>query len=397
MRQLFTILYFLFTMKYSLANLFDYTVKIKQAKTTGYHQLSLSPELIRKTQADFSDLRLLLGNKEIPYHIKKETKADSIFFVECDIIEQELQKDNVYYCVFRQAEKKAINNLYIISKNIDSQKKINLLGSNDHQYWYPIEEKTNPYTSYYYEKSEKVKQLFFSTKEYMFYKLVMKDVRDKRLKIIHAGYYAKKKNDAVNSGIAWDIQSQKGTKTLHEISLKTLKPHYLEKIQIQLSEPIRHRMGVKVYGLMRSKDFDRPIKKQIAKGTLGPETINEFAVEAGVYDSLYLEIENKNQQNYQLRKIISSCFDYYAIAKLSNVRRYMFKFGNEKLSMPSYELKDYSQKKYPILPQLLHEEVVPTQQLLHKKKKSYSIIFFILLSVVIFSVFFFIGRKAFRG
>lgn len=123
-----------------------YKSKIEGTLTrSGYYNIELSQQLIATSNKfDFGDLRILdSSGKEVPYFVRSENPIKEInSFVPYKIYSSSI-KDSLNTQIIDNSSLDEISRIYVIVRNAEASKYIQVRGSNDLNQWYIVKQQSN--------------------------------------------------------------------------------------------------------------------------------------------------------------------------------------------------------------------------------------------------------------
>ena len=342
---------------------FSYEAKVAPVSTSGYYKITLSPELLGKLDPYRSDLRIYDGSgKEQPYilHSEKAVSTTSLF-KEYEILEKAYLQDTISYLIFENPEKRAIDNVSFIVKNTDVQKRARLSGSDDRQNWYVIKDNYLLHAMQSTEATSELKILNFPLNDYVYFKLEINDNWRLPINILKVGYYDTHQIKGISTEYDYPIISQNDSLKTSYVKLDLPESKYLEKLSLEVS-------GAEYYSrfanlLVRKERLNRKKKTEVYFESIGSMELNsnsrnEIQLKGQSVKTLYLEIDNKDNQPLVVEKVTASHLNRYIVAELKPNATYTLKFGEENLSTPDYDINNFVSKILPDASKTIHGDIV---------------------------------------
>ena len=157
---------------------FKWKSKIDDVKKSGFHNILLSPSLNSKLNYEFSDIRIYDNeNSEIPYLLRTEVAVVyKQLFKEYKIVSKKSVKGSTQVIIKNQLKSK-VNNVNIVIKNSNVQKKVKLFGSDDQKNWFVIKDDYLFYSIYSDEETSEIQLMDFPLSDYAYFKIEVDDTK----------------------------------------------------------------------------------------------------------------------------------------------------------------------------------------------------------------------------
>src|SRR4051812_39086617 len=178
------------TVLLSAAQSYQWRASIDSVPADGFYRIALNPSVSTHLHPGFYDLRILSGNKEVPYILQKEEPAKrTVLFKEYEITSKELHAGAISYITLRNSAKNSIDNIQLVVRNSDVAKSIKLTGSDEQIEWFTIKDNYDFYSVFSTKETSEITILNFPLSNYEYYRLEINDKKSKPINIIKAGYY----------------------------------------------------------------------------------------------------------------------------------------------------------------------------------------------------------------
>tara|TARA_R110002050_G_scaffold221792_2_gene357662 strand:- start:24988 stop:26226 length:1239 start_codon:yes stop_codon:yes gene_type:complete len=327
---------------------FEYSAFINPVDSSGFHKVVLNPFLLGLLNKGMYDLRIYdENNQEVPYLFSEEASSSTnATFREYEITEQHFRENEVSYLVFHNPEKKEVNNLSIVVQNTDVQKHARLSGSNDNKTWYVIKNNYLLHSMHSNSETSNLNILNFPLSNFEFFKLEIDDYWKLPIHILKVGYY--------------DYELQKGRVTTFDIPFRWSKDtlnssyyqlalsdsFYVEKLQFQMSgaDYFNRYTQISIPETLIRKKKEIHHSRTLRSFELNSNSDNLVNIGGFSTDSLYVEIQNQDNQPLKMQHVTGSYLNKYVIADFNPSHTYTIKFGAKNAVKAHYDLESFSDK-----------------------------------------------------
>jgi len=342
---------------------FSYEAQVAPVSTPGYYKITLSPELLGKLDPYRSDLRIYDGDgKELPYlrHSEKALSTTSLF-KEYNILEKAYEQDTISYLIFGNPDRRAIDNVSIIVQNTDVQKRARLSGSEDQKNWYVIKDNYLLHAMQSTDATSELKILNFPLNDYAYFKLEINDNWKIPINILKVGYYDTHQIKGISTEFDYPIASQKDSLKTSYVKLDLSESKYFEKLSLEVSGAEYYSRSANIFvrkERLTSKKETEVYFESIGSIELNSNSRNEIQLRGRSVKTLYLEIDNKDNQPLDIEKAKASYLNRYVVAELQPEATYTLKFGEESLTTPDYDISSFAAKILPGASKIVHDDIV---------------------------------------
>ena len=325
---------------------YNYRSDVEKLNKNEFCKIFLPTDITAKLKNDFSDIRLYDSNNvEIPYVFQQEQISTEIeLFTEYEIIEIEHIKRYAYTrLVIHNPSKNKINNIALRIKNADVRKHLKLNASYDNENWYVLKD------NYYYnsinniENTSEIRILNFPLSDYEYYELLIGDCYDKPINITQAGYYNTHKENGKYTEISDIKYSIKDSLKQTFVEVIT-NGNYIDKIIFDIDSPRYYYREAELF-VKRAENLKkktRMYEEQIANINLISNSSNSFNMGNLKEDTIYIKINNNDNQALNINEIKFMQLNKYLIAELGKNKTYYLKFSDKKSNKPNYDLKYFT-------------------------------------------------------
>lgn len=341
---------------------------ITTVKENGLYKIELIPSVKQYMKQNLQDLRVLNSdNKETPYVLLSEPllKAKSNF-TEYEIVSQKHFNANsgihlhwrfVYAyteIIVKNANKESISNIAFNINNSDAYKYCAIEGSDDMSQWYSVSEKQELSLAYNEVYTNQYKCIYFPLTNYQYYRLLVEDWNSQPLKINSAGYFknsviAGKLNDLIFlKEITEDAKNKTST-----IKLAFTNNQQIDRIDFKIKEPrlFKRQANIYTYETVTNKKSVSQVKKTLFNFELSSDRPLFFDLPNINENTLYIEIENKDNPPLEIDSISCKQLASYAICDFKANQNYSLVCGDSTLKLPEYDLIHFVSQ----IPQLMPE------------------------------------------
>ena len=331
---------------------FKYESAINKISQDGFYKIYLSPEVIARSMADLSDLRIVSSKgKFLPYAIETELPADYENFIAFPTLEAVEEKDSTSVVVIQNVSDRPINTLWVNLKNAAVQRTADLLGSDDRVSWYAIKESISLIEASETKLDHYSQSLSFPTTTYKYLKIKIDNKKKNPLKIIQVGIYQNKIRPAKfdrlpNPVIIW----KDSTNNTSYLKLKFGLNYQLDKLHFQITAPKYYDRAVSIFEIVNGqKTFIKEAKLTSGSG-------NELYFSAKT-NEIQFEIQNDDNPPLTINGIRAYQQSEFIISYLEKGDAYRLLFDDFSAKLPSYDLASFTQKNKIELPELTHSIV----------------------------------------
>jgi hypothetical protein len=340
---------------------FQTSAKIMDVKQSGFHEISLSPEIRSYSKQDLSDLRIFnsKGN-EIPYFIDTNSEVLSNSFEEYSIVSKNvLPKKSTSLIIALPATKSKQLSLYIA--NADVKKNFSISGSNDQKEWFGI---TNSQILTGLSSSEEtyvVKTISYPLSTYGYLKITFDDTKTLPINILKAGNFNSQLRKTVPHVLTNAKMERSELINKKETRLKVSfnRPNIVNKIHFTIKQPTYYKRNViiykKTYEEVKHKRILR--EEELASFELHSESNGNFTIPEIFEKEFYIKIENQDNQPLTIALVKLLQKPVSIVADLSNADHYTLKTENKTLTGPDYDVLNFKKGALKSLPKTSIYEV----------------------------------------
>ena len=365
---------------------YRFTAPITYSGTSGFYQLTLSPQIIARCNANLSDIRLLDENgKTVPYVLQKDlpTKYQRHFIAFESV---PFTADSSTALLVKSQGNTVIQNLSLTIKNNSVKRIINLLGSDDLKKWYAISEDIpvngaeNPNKTYYEQL------LSFPASSYQYYKISIANKNKTPIKIIKAGIYSDDKVSGKYQELPVPSISQKDSGAISFIKLKFNDVFEIDKITLKFFAPKFFKRDIELSKIVNGQQepFTDPVSFSLNPATF---QINQTAKELGI------TILNNDNAPLKLTQITAYQLSQSLSSYLEAGKKYHVEFGDSSAKQPQYDLRFFTDSitKSVSVAQIgnITANINPAKATVNKTKINYTYVMWAAIAIILLILGFF--------
>ncbi|MBI1769199.1 MAG: hypothetical protein HY015_08975 [Bacteroidetes bacterium] len=356
----FAITFFLAT--FSFAQKFVAEASLPPVSKNGFYRVTITPEFVAYLNRGFTNIRIYdKQNHEVPYLTEEEVPVfSSTTFIEYPIIE----KTNTPQCctriIFRNREKRPINNISLAIKNAETIKEATLLGSDDQKKWYALKEHFFLSAVQAPDKTYEVRVVDFPLSNYEFVALNINDSLTAPLNIIRAGFY----QTSEVTGNYSPISPSQLTKTnslkekTTQLKLEFDSEKIIDKLEFEISgAPLYHRYADLYIPALTKNRKGKLVKSKEFIQTLEFTSTHQASYRINSIKTKEVNIEVKNEDNTPLKfsSVQALQLNRYLEAYLEQGEIYSIKIGDTNMPAPSYDI-GYFRDSIPTNPPVIRAD-----------------------------------------
>ncbi|MGN6397787.1 MAG: hypothetical protein ACTHMI_19600 [Mucilaginibacter sp.] len=324
---------------------FKYQAKLDSVKSTGFYKIKLSPAFLSKSDAGFTDIRIIDNKGNFVPYITSDNlpRIDSEVFVTFPELKQ--KPDTGISYTLENVTEQPINKLWLKLRNTAVKRTVNLYGSDDHEQWFAVDEDIPLQSSTQDNGGSYMQYLAFPASNYKYFKVLINDKHKAPLSFLMAGVYAKR--SVVNSYSDIPIlklDKADSGKTTHIII--SLADNYLvNTIMLDIDNPKFYKRNVTVYA-WKKMGREQVTATDVMSGKNGTIFMDAKT------NKLELEIDNGDNPPLHVAGIKLSQADNPIAAYLQAGKSYKLLTGDASAATPVYDLKFFTDSIHAQLPEI---------------------------------------------
>jgi len=333
---------------------FKYKAALQKIDSTGFYRIGLQPELVAKAKPDLSDIRIA------------DAKGNFVPYIQAGSLPQKSQKSFVVFPEISNTPKTDTSTVFIIEnktglvldrlwvrlQNTAVKRKVNLLGSDDSNQWFAIQEDIPLQEAIQNSEGTYLQSLSFPASNYRYLKIQVNDKNKNPVKFLEAGIYTEYASTAQSyTPVApLNIIRADSNKTTF-IDIKLNNNYQINKLHLNISAPRYYKRAVAVYQFVNNG------KELLSEAELSSDKTPDLLIAAKA-KHLLLEISNGDNQPLSIGEIKAFQSDEYLVSYLEAKQSYRFVVGDSLAQAPEYDLKFFADSIGGNTPVIKHEAVV---------------------------------------
>ena len=317
-------------------NTFKYQSDIENVLKSGFYKIYLQPGLIAKGNTDLSDLRIIDGKKTfVPFVRLQSLPSKTENFLVFPVVNS-TTIDSVTTIVIENKDRLLLQSLWINVKNTAVYRKADLLGSDDQQSWFAIQEDISLSQSTQSEQESFLQSLSFPASNYRFFKIKIHNGKKEPLKVLQAGVFVSKESAIEYAPLPLPVIKKSDSSNKSSYLKLNFKERFLiSKLRIVVSSPKYYKRQTLIYNWENNK------KQLIGEATLESGVPQELLIGTKT-NKLELQIENGDNPPLQINKIEAFEVKEFIFTYLEAREKYHLLLGDDKATMPAYDLRYFT-------------------------------------------------------
>jgi len=333
---------------------FKYKAALQKIDSTGFYRIGLQPALMAKAKADLSDIRIADANSNfVPYiqagSLPQKNQKSFVVFPE---ITNTPKTDTSTVFIIENKTGLVLDRLWIRLQNTAVKRKVNLLGSDDLNQWFAIQEDIPLQEAVQNSEGTYLQSLSFPASNYHYLKIQVNDKNKNPVKFLQAGIYTEYASTA-QSYIAIapvNVIRADSNKTTF-IDVKLNDNYQVNKLHLNISAPRYYKRGVAVYQFVKNG------KDLLSEAELSSDKNPDLLIAAKT-SHLLIEISNGDNPPLSIGEIKAYQSDEYLISYLEAKQSYQFLIGDSSAQAPEYDLKFFADSISGNTPVIKYEPIV---------------------------------------
>ncbi|MCU0321293.1 MAG: hypothetical protein MUE72_02690, partial [Chitinophagaceae bacterium] len=232
------------------AQQFSFAAKIDTITTSGFYKIPILPQVNAKLQLSSFDLRIVNEqNKQIAYIIEQEEATfKTQHFIDFPILKKEKEKDKQTHITIANVTKQSINDLLLITANMQAKRFVNISGSNNLNDWYIIKENIELENYFGNNQATFVQSIGLPTVNYDYFKITVLGEDILPVNIVQAGIYTQ--NYTQGKYAELPIPSFKQIDSSNKksyIQISFTDAYVIDKLMVEVSGPKFFKRNLNLY------------------------------------------------------------------------------------------------------------------------------------------------------
>ncbi|SDE52534.1 Protein of unknown function [Mucilaginibacter pineti] len=358
---------------------FKYGAALQQVDSTGFYRINLQPALVAKAKADLSDIRIADGKGNFVPYIQAGSlpQKDQKSFVVFNTIATRLPTDTGTTFIVENKTGLPLDRLWIKLQNTAVQRQINLIGSDDLQQWFAIQENIPLQEAVQNSEGTYMQSLSFPASSYRYLKLLVNDKRRTPIKFLQAGIYTDYAAILAYTQIIPVQFSRVDSNKTTFINLKLNDNYQVNKLHLNISGPKYFKRNITIYQLING------YKETVAETEISATQSTDVLISAKT-NQLILQVNNGDNPPLTIKSIDVYQSDEYLISYLEGKQSYRLLTGDSSALAAEYDLKFFADSIKDNTPLITHDAVIKNNiqpPAVVKKGRDYTV--FIWIAIVV--------------
>lgn len=316
---------------------FKYEAPLNKVDSTGFYKINLGPDVIGKSNADLSDIRLTdaKGNF-VPYvtegYLPEVEKLKFIGFTE---VSAKTPADTGTSFVVENITKRPVCTLWVKLQNTAVSRTVNISGSDDLKNWYAIEENVPLEEAVLNSDGTYFQLLSFPASSYRYLKLLVNDKNKTPIKFLEAGNYLAKQNPVFYWPVPIDSVSKKESHNTTVVTIRLKGDYQVDFLHLSVSAPKYFKRNTSLLSI------DKTGGHFISGADLSPLQKGDIFLSTRA-NKLELRIDNGDNLPLTIDSIKVYQANHYVVSYLEKGQQYRIFTGDTAAKAPEYDLKFFA-------------------------------------------------------
>ncbi|WP_439695149.1 hypothetical protein ACFGVS_18925 [Mucilaginibacter sp. AW1-7] len=360
---------------------FKYGAALQQVDSTGFYRISLKPGFVAKAGNDMADIRIADAKGNFVSYIQAGSlpQKNQQSFVVFNRVDTRLPADTGTTYVVENKTGLALDRLWIKLQNTAVQRKVNLMGSDDLQQWFAIQENIPLQEAVQNSEGSYLQLLSFPASSYRYLKMLVNDKNKTPIKFLQAGIYTEYAKTLAYTPIPSLRFTHADSNKTTFISIKLNDNYQVNKLHLNISAPKYFKRNITVYQIIGG------YKEVIAEAELNSTKNNDLLFSAKA-SQLLLQIANGDNQPLTITGIDAYQTDQYLVSYLDGKQSYRLLVGDSTAQAPEYDLKFFADSIKDNIPTISHGAVVKNNTVLQaqvKAGKDYTVLIWVAIIIAL--------------
>ncbi|MBC8051954.1 MAG: DUF3999 family protein [Sphingobacteriaceae bacterium] len=313
---------------------FVYKADLEKITQPGFYKVYLDPELVAKSQVDLSDLRIMDKKKNfVPYIRLQSLPSVKEDFLDFPILQTSENTDSITSIIIENRRGLLIRSLWLKLKNTAVSRKADVLGSDDRQRWFAIDEEVPLAQATAGNADSYLQSLSFPASNYKYFKVNVNNKQKSPLKILSAGIFSTETEDATFSLLPSPSVSRKDSSDkISYLQFRFKEKFQVNKLFVSIISPRYFRRTVMVF------EVEGKERLLLSETVITSESRPEIVVSSKA-QNFELQILNGDNPALEIASIQAWQLNEYILAYLEPSQNYQLLVGDKHALQPDYDLK----------------------------------------------------------
>jgi hypothetical protein len=344
---------------------YKYGAALQKVDSTGFYRVSLQPGFIAKAKSDKADVRIVDAKGNFVPYIQAGSlpQKDQKSFVVFNPVTTRMPADTGTTYVVENKTGLPLDRLWIKLQNTAVQRQVNLVGSDDLQQWFAIQENIPLQEAVQNSEGTYMQSLSFPASSYRYLKILVDDKRKAPIKFLQAGIYTEYAKTLAYTPIPGLKFTRADSNKTTFINIKLDDNYQVNKLHLNITAPKYFKRNITVYQIIG--DY----KEAVSEAELNSTKNNDLLFEAKAKNIL-LQISNGDNQPLSINGVNAYQSDEYIISYLEGKQSYRLLAGDSSAQAPEYDLKFFADSIKDNITTISHETVVKTNGIVQPPVKA---------------------------
>lgn len=360
---------------------FKYKAALQQVDSTGFYRINLKPGFVAKAKGDMADIRIADAKGNFVPYIQAGSlpQKNQQSFVVFNKINARLPTDTGTTYIVENKTGLALDRLWIKLQNTAVSRKVNLVGSDDLQQWFAIQEDIPLQEAVQNSAGAYMQSLSFPASSYRYLKMLVNDKNKTPIKFLQAGIYTEYAKTLAYTPIPSLQFTQADSNKTTFINIKLNDNYQVNRLHLNISAPKYYRRNITVYQI--AGNYKEAVAEAELNSTKNTDLL--FSAKAG---QLLLQIANGDNQPLTITGINAYQTDQYLVSYLDGKQHFRLLVGDSTAQAPEYDLKFFADSIKDNIPTISHDAVVKNNVALPaqaKAGKDYTVLIWVAIVVAL--------------
>lgn len=319
---------------------FAYKAGIGEVKQSGFHKITITPALAAKSNANFSDIRIMDDSGKFVQYIlqRDQTVFNKEELLTIPLISTKKNREANTQLVFDLGQDtipfhfQESYSFVLVMKKADAYRNASISGSRDMKQWYAISDKIILDARSDQQGNETTQVLLLPSANYRYLRIEMCDKGLVPLKILKSGFILNKSIYGTYSLLPSPQMIQKDSSN-HKSYIAILfnQTYPVNKIHFTVLKPALYKRKIAIY------DTSGNSERFLAEGIAAPG-MDSLILTGEKVNNLLLVVDNNDDQPLSFDSVYAYQLQHFLIANLQQGRNYSILTGNSKAVAPVYDL-----------------------------------------------------------